>query len=245
MSNVSVYGEPPYRVAVLHGGPGAPGQVAPVARELSRYLGVLEPLQTVSSLDGQVEELRGSLEERSGLPVTLIVHFWGAMLGFIIARRHPQHVRKLILVGSGVYEERYAARIQQTRLGRLSEEERQEVLSLQGELEDPAAMGKGGELSRLGELFTMADAYDPLSLETEVIEVQHQVNERVWREARQLRESGDLIQLGQHIRCPFESLCLLSLRTSSTRACCESRTAIHDRAGSSTVGSKAVPRPTD
>ncbi|HOT01736.1 MAG TPA: alpha/beta hydrolase [Acidobacteriota bacterium] len=35
MENLRTYGRPPYRVAVIHGGPGAPGCMAPVARELA------------------------------------------------------------------------------------------------------------------------------------------------------------------------------------------------------------------
>lgn len=52
MNNLRTYGLSPYRVAVLHGGPGAPGGMAPVARNLSRARGVLEPLQTADTLEG-------------------------------------------------------------------------------------------------------------------------------------------------------------------------------------------------
>ena len=58
MKNLRKYGHSPYTVAVVHGGPGAPGEMAPVARELSSITGVLEPLQTKYSLEGQVQELR-------------------------------------------------------------------------------------------------------------------------------------------------------------------------------------------
>ena len=50
---VRKYGSPPYRVAVLHGGPGAPGYMAPVARELAKTTGILEPLQSEDSLAGR------------------------------------------------------------------------------------------------------------------------------------------------------------------------------------------------
>ncbi len=69
--NLRKYGEPPFTVAAIDGGPGAPGQMAPVARELSVRWGVLEPLQTATSLEGQVQELRRVLEENGELPVTL------------------------------------------------------------------------------------------------------------------------------------------------------------------------------
>lgn len=45
-SNVRLYGGKPYKAAVVHGGPGALGTVAAIARVLSKDLGVIEPLQT-------------------------------------------------------------------------------------------------------------------------------------------------------------------------------------------------------
>ena len=61
MRNFRTYGTGPFALAVIHGGPGAPGEVAPVARELACERGVLEPLQAAASLEGQVEELRAIL----------------------------------------------------------------------------------------------------------------------------------------------------------------------------------------
>src|SRR5437763_953732 len=103
MTNLRKYGQPPFNIAVIHGGPGAPGSVASVARELSNAYGVLEPLQTKDSLDGQVEELRQVLSDNADLPVIMIGHSWGAMLSFVVAARHPSLVKKLILVSSGVF----------------------------------------------------------------------------------------------------------------------------------------------
>ena len=60
MMKLRTYGRPPFGVAVIHGGPGARGEMAPVARELAPDGGVLEPLQTKTTLQGQIEELRGS-----------------------------------------------------------------------------------------------------------------------------------------------------------------------------------------
>ena len=61
LRNLRRYGKAPFNVAVIHGGPGAVGEMAPVARELASGWGVLEPLQTATSLEGQIEELRAVL----------------------------------------------------------------------------------------------------------------------------------------------------------------------------------------
>ena len=206
MINLRTYGEAPFTVAVVHGGPGAPGEMAPVARELATDTGVLEPLQTATTLDGQVEELKEVLESNSDLPVTLIGFSWGAMLSFIFTSRYPTSVSKLILVASAVFEDRYAADITETRLIRLSEAKREEAFALMVSLEDPAVADKDTPMARLGELMSRADAYDPLPHKSEVIGVRHSVFRGVWDQAGELRNSGKLQELGREIRCPVVAI---------------------------------------
>ena len=97
MTNLRKHGKEPFRIAVIHGGPCAPGEMAPVARELSADWGVLEPLQTAASVEGQIEELHGVLNDNADLPVVLVGFSWGAWLGFMLAALYPAFVRKLIL----------------------------------------------------------------------------------------------------------------------------------------------------
>ncbi len=206
MENLRIYGNKPFSVAVIHGGPGAPGEMAPVARELSSVRGVLEPLQTAKSLDGQVQELHTVLKEKGDFPLILIGHSWGAMLGFIFAAQYPSFVKKLILIGSGVYEEKYAVNIVPTRLSRLSEEERVEALSLIEALNDPATDNKNTFMEQYGRLFAKADSYDPLPHDSEVLECQHDINHSVWVQAHELRRSGELLELGKSIQCPVVAI---------------------------------------
>lgn len=206
MHNLRRYGRAPFSVAVIHGGPGAPGSMAPVARELAARWGVLEPLQRAVSVEGQVQELREVLEKKADLPVTLVGSSWGAMLAYLVAARYPALVRKLVLVGSGVYEEWYAAHILETRLSRLTEPERQQANALMTTLNDPAVGEKNTPMARLGELFTRADAYDPLTLDTETLECQYELHQRVWQEAEHMRRSGGLLEMGKQIRCRVVAL---------------------------------------
>jgi len=206
MKNMRIYGAAPYSIAVIHGGPGAPGQMAPVARELSRDYGVLEPLQTAATLDGQVGELHDIIEKHGNLPIVLIGSSWGAMLSYIFTARYPALVKKLIMVGSAVFDDRYAAGIQGTRLSRLDAESKREVYSLVKSLNDDTVGDKDKLMKRLGELFTKADAYDPITLDTEVIEVRFDIHEGVWRDAINLRGSGELLKMGKKIKCPVVAL---------------------------------------
>jgi len=202
MENLRKYGYPPFTVAVVHGGPGAPGEMAPVARELSSLCGVLEPLQTAGTLEGQVEELEAVLKENGDIPVTLIGHSWGAMLGFILTARHPSLVKKLILVASGAFEEKYAVSIMATRLSRLIEKEREEALSLMARFENPGSRNKNKLMARFGELMAKADSYSRLTGDIEVLETSYDINQTVWQQAQELRASGNLLELGEKIECP-------------------------------------------
>lgn len=206
MKNLRIYGNKPFNVAVIHGGPGAPGEMAPVARELSVIRGVLEPLQTAASLKGQVQELQTVLKENGDLPVTLIGWSWGAMLSFIFAAQYPSFVMKLILIGSGAYEEKYVTDIMKTRLSRLTEEERTKALSLMGTLNDPAIKDKNTLMAQFGRLISKADSYDPLPYDSEVLECQYNIYQNVWQQARELRSSGKLLKLGKRIQCPVVAI---------------------------------------
>jgi pimeloyl-ACP methyl ester carboxylesterase len=206
MENLRKYGSPPFNVAVIHGGPGAPGEMAPVARELSSVSGVLEPLQTTASLEEQVQELRDVLQESGDLPVTLIGWSWGAWLSFILAARYPELVKKLILIASGPFEEEYAVDITETRLGRLDEEDRAEARSLVEVLNDLTPGDKNLALARLGKLISEADSYDLMPYEDEALAYQFDVFLKVWGQANQLRISGKLLELGEKIQCPVVAI---------------------------------------
>ncbi len=100
--NVSVqlrrYGFGP-RVVVLHGGPGALGEMAPVARELADEFEVLEPLQDAWSVENHLRELRPLINE-----ATSVVGFsWGAMLALCFAARW--RAQRLILIGCGTFDD--------------------------------------------------------------------------------------------------------------------------------------------
>lgn len=206
MHNLRKYGEPPFALALLHGGPGAGGEMAPVARQLSSSQGVLEPIQTATSLDEQVEELRTVLEENGDLPVTLVGFSWGAWLGFILAAAFPELVRKLILVGSGPFEEKYTPGMRQAKLKRLSVEEKSEIETLTDVLGRLDGAEKDAALARCGLLFEKASAYDPMPYKSAEVDVQADIFQSVWKDGAELRKSGKLLQLGQQIQCPVVAL---------------------------------------
>ncbi len=99
-------------VIVLHGGPGAAGSAWGLARGLadSSQLGVLEPFQRRSggaplTVDRHVQDLRDLIEgECPQERPTIVGHSWGAMLALAFGAAHPEHARRLVLVGCGSFD---------------------------------------------------------------------------------------------------------------------------------------------
>jgi len=166
----------------------------------------MEPLQTETTVEGQLQELKEVLTKDGDLPMILMGWSWGAWLSFMLTAQYPALVEKLILIGSGPYEERYSRNIMKTRLSRLSKKEKQEALSLIRTLDDPSIDDKNTPMARFGELITKADSYDPLPHKSELLKCQYPIYQNVWEQARKMRSSGKLLELGRKIRCPVVAL---------------------------------------
>ena len=202
LTNVRKYGVQPFKVAVIHGGPGAAGEMAPVARELSKFTGVLEPLQTVANLKGQIIELYDTLKNSITTQVILIGWSWGAWLSILFASEYPLLVKELILVGSGPFEEKYAADIVNTRLNRLNEKEKAELKSLQNQMSIAGNNLHNNLLASFGQIINKTDSYELIPSQDEIIEFNYEIYHKVWEEASILRQNGELLNITQNIRCP-------------------------------------------
>jgi len=188
------YGKPPFNVAVLHGGPGAPGYMAPVARELGEIMGILEPLQTKDSLHGQIEELKDQLTNHADIPVTLIGSSWGAVLALFLAARKEVITEKLILIGSAVFDAENSSRIETRRLERLDAEKRRRYEVIKGELEKVKMEDSDSFVEEWSEIIFDADVYDPLTRDLEVLEVQYELHKKVWSDFVALRDKQGFLK---------------------------------------------------
>jgi pimeloyl-ACP methyl ester carboxylesterase len=158
-------------------------------------------MQTAASVGGQVSELTTHIERQSDPPVILIGHSWGAWLAALVAAEHPALVRKLILVGSGAFEEKYVPMLRARRMERLTSAERMEFESLAQRLNKPDP--PRGALTRLGELAARTDVADPVEVEAAPYPTPtdgQSIYASVWPEAAALRRDGQLL----HAVCRVE-----------------------------------------
>ncbi|MHC5011641.1 MAG: alpha/beta fold hydrolase [Planctomycetota bacterium] len=200
---VRTYGDTGPDVVLVHGGPGATGTMAPVARELADRHHVIEPLFQAHSVDGQVQELEATIEAHARDPRAAIVgHSWGAMLALLHAARHPARVDRVVLVGSGVYDETAVLEIRRARDERLGPEGQETLRRLEGHLRDGDPEEAAPLLESVAALFLRADTFDPLTTDLEGDTVDAELHTTVWKEAIRLRAAGAFLEAAAEIDVP-------------------------------------------
>jgi len=109
---IRIYGNKGPFIIVLHGGPGASGGSARVAKGLSDDFRVFEPWQRVSgdkplSVSVHIEDLHQLICARCGNEKPALVgESWGAMLALAYAAKHPVRIGPIVLVGCGTFNDR-------------------------------------------------------------------------------------------------------------------------------------------
>jgi len=197
--NYRKYGKAPYRIVVVHGGPGGAGEVAPIAKELSQYGGSIEPFQTEKSVEGQVEELFQTIQKESEQPVTLIGFSWGAWLSLLVAATYPSVVKKLILIGCPPLVQKDAADIMQRRLSRLSKKEQKLLLESWDKAKEKAPSKE--DLNAFITLFIKADGYS-VEQPDELPYYNSEIFNTVWPQAEEMRQKGVCADTLEKIECP-------------------------------------------
>lgn len=180
--------------------------MAPLGKELSKHFGVLEPLQTKNSIEGQVEELKRIIESHGATPVALVGWSWGAWLGYLLAAQYPNLVAKLILVGSGPFEQKYVEQISKVRLSRLGVKDKELLDRLSKTLVGSSPKKRDAALAGIGALFHKTDSYNEVRVHSSREKVQYTIYKKVWGEAAQVRRSGQLLKAGRKIKCPVVAI---------------------------------------
>jgi len=188
---VRTYGSTGVPVIVLHGGPGAPGSAAPLARGLADSFRVLEPFQrrsggeplTVARHVADLEELVAS--RCDGERPALVGWSWGAMLALAYAAAHPGRARALVLVGCGTFDRAARAELQATLEARMDGGTRRRLERLEEEHPDPDE-----RLRALGDALLPLYSHDLASDETGVEACDARGHRESWNDMVRLQEEG-------------------------------------------------------
>ena len=200
---VRKYGKEPYQAVLVHGGPGAAGELKAVAIELEKNLGVLEPFQTKLTIQKQVLELKDQIDSNTSIPVTLIGWSWGAWISYIFASKYPEYIKKLILISSGPFKQKYIEEMNRTRMSHLSKEDIKRLHELEELFKQKDVPNKDQLFEEFGAIYSKADTYESNEEEKDQDEIvpNMDIYNSVWPEAAKLRETGKLLVMGNNIKC--------------------------------------------
>lgn len=189
-ARVREYGTSGPWVVVLHGGPGAGGYMAPVARGLADSFRFIEPLQRGSgrqplTVATHVADLGQLVEERcGGTRPALVGHSWGAMLALAYAAANPSRVRSLVLTGSGTFDSTTRDRMREIVEERMDDGLRRRLERLPEDFPDPDE-----RLRHFGDLLLPLYSYDAAaSLDVEVCDARG--GQEAWQDMLCLQEAG-------------------------------------------------------
>lgn len=200
---VRLYGKAPYKIVLVHGGPGAMGSLKGLAQVLAElsHIGVIEAIQSKYSIAELIEELHNQISDNCSNKVSLVGHSWGAWLVVLFAEQYPELIEHIILIGSGPIEDKYVSEIGARRLQNLSEEEG----AILQRLIDNKAIDK--DMEKIPSILEKADNYCLENIEKHKADkVDSEMHNKVWSEAANLRTNGELLKSFKNIK---SKICLI------------------------------------
>lgn len=186
----------PY-VVLLHGGPGAPGDIAPLASYLQNRFRILEPLQRISggiplTVAGHVADLYDVLRDPvRESPIRLVGHSWGAMLALAYAARYPAEVDRVLIIGCGTFDKRSRETYQASMAQRMDSDTQRRINSLKAQLANEKDRQCRNELfGEFGRIYTRIQSFNPFPAKREVWDCDEVGYRETWEDALSLQERG-------------------------------------------------------
>ena len=157
------YGSEGPLVVLLHGGPGAPGYMAPVGQRLAAAsFRVFEPFQRRSGaaalgVHQHVSDLATFIDaEAPQSPPAIVGHSWGAMLALCFGSEFPELATALVLIGCGTFDARSRAEYKTRVAARTPPDFESKLEHISTEIEDPDE-----RFRRLGNLLLPVYSHTP------------------------------------------------------------------------------------
>ncbi len=175
---------------LIHGGPGAPGNLAPVARALANRLHVLEPFQRAGGAEPltvarHVADMHGLIASRCpGERPALVGHSWGAMLALAFASAHPDEAGPIALIGCGTFDPASRAHYRKTVDERIGPENMALVAKAR-------ATDREEHIRLMTQFYPRADRFDPLPEDaSEHGPVDAKAHEETWSDMMRCQAEG-------------------------------------------------------
>ncbi len=186
-----LYGSTGPNVFLLHGGPGAPGYMAPVAKVLANSFHVIEPMQRGSShtpltVAEHVSDLHELVQSQSNPGKSALVgHSWGAMLALAYAAQHPSEIKCLVLVGCGTFDEVSRDRLEVTRKERIDNTYSRQLQGIEKKTLPP-----NERMQAMGRLYLQLDSYRLGSVKDELLTCDARGHIETWQDMLRLQTEG-------------------------------------------------------
>jgi pimeloyl-ACP methyl ester carboxylesterase len=163
---VREYGASGHPVILLHGGPGAPGYMAPVARHVADLYQVVESYC-------------------AGARPAIVGHSWGAMLALAYAVAHPASIGPLVLVGCGTFDLASRARRGFPAGGRVDADLRRRLERIPLDWPDPDR-----QMQAMADLTLPLCSYDLITTDQELVACQARAHHETWQDMLRLQAEG-------------------------------------------------------
>ncbi|RMH21812.1 MAG: alpha/beta hydrolase [Gemmatimonadetes bacterium] len=196
-------------ILLIHGGPGAAGDVAPLADALAGRCTIIEPTCDASSVDAHIDQVLQAAARAGVSHATLVGFSYGAWSSVLVAARH-RLARRIVLIGCPPFDESDARRITSTREDRMAEGDGATMNALLRSVNRERGASSDHAFTRLGAHIARLDAFDP-DAEAYAAWLAHlrcsaDVYDTVWPQAAAMRASGSLWESLRAVRCPITAI---------------------------------------
>lgn len=194
---IRFYGDSPYKIVLIHGGPGDIGSLKACAKEVENRtgIGVIEPLQSKYSILELIDELYLQIKDNIEEKAILIGHSWGAWLAALLTEKYPDIAEKLVLVGCPPLKDKYVREITDRRLNNLSCED---CVTFH-QLKDITC---NSDMKKMQSLIEKSDNYCLFETEqAQPLKCDSKMYSMIWPEAAKLRSNGALLTAFSNIKC--------------------------------------------
>ena len=188
------YGNSRHSVVVLHGGPAASGDAAPIAQGLSDSFRVIEPWQRGSGVEPltvarHIDDLRSLITGLDSVsPPALVGHSWGAMLALCYAAAHPNSVGPIVLVGCGTFDAASRARMKEILQERTDSDLRERLARITASTSDAADLHM--KKHKLTRDLSVYDRAEPWPEKEEYEPLDARAHRETWDDMMRLQSDG-------------------------------------------------------